>query len=204
MTTENLLLVIVFFGVVLVSVKPLGIYIANVMEGQSILPLRIGASVESAIYRGCGIDAKSDMNWKHYALALLLFNTLGVLVVYALQRLQVWLPLNPQKFANVTAESSFNTAISFVTNTNWQGYSGEAVMGYLVQMAALAVQNFLSAATGIGVALALVRGLARHSTEGIGNFWVDMTRCTLYILLPLSIIVAVALLSQGVLQNFNA
>jgi K+-transporting ATPase ATPase A chain len=204
MSAANIIYIAVFFGVVLACVKPLGIYIANVMEGKAIFPLRVGASFESALYRGCGVDAKSEMNWKQYAIALLLFNALGVLVVYALQRLQVWLPFNPQGMANVTADSSVNTAISFVTNTNWQGYAGETTMGYLVQMSGLAVQNFLSAATGIVVAIALVRGLARHSAQGIGNFWVDITRATLYILLPLSIVVAVVLLSQGVIQNFDA
>jgi K+-transporting ATPase ATPase A chain len=204
MSAANTIYIAVFFGVVLACVNPLGIYIANVMEGKPIFPLLVGASFEDVLYRGCGVDAKSEMNWKQYAIALLLFNALGVLVVYALQRLQVWLPFNPQGMANVTADSSFNTAISFVTNTNWQGYAGETTMGYLVQMSGLAVQNFLSAATGIVVAIALVRGLTRHSAQGIGNFWVDITRATLYILVPLSIVVAVVLLSQGVIQNFDA
>jgi potassium-transporting ATPase potassium-binding subunit len=204
MTTETIVLIVVFFGAVLLCVKPLGIYMANVMEGKPIFPLCIGASFERALYRACGIDAKGEMGWKQYAIALLIFNTLGVLVVYGLQRLQIWLPLNPQGMANVSPDSSLNTAISFVTNTNWQGYSGESTMGYLVQMAGLAVQNFFSAATGIVVAIALVRGLARHSAETIGNFWVDIARSTLYILLPLSIIVAIVLLSQGVIQNFDA
>jgi K+-transporting ATPase ATPase A chain len=132
---------------------------------------------------------------------MLLFNVLGAIVIYGLQRLQLFLPLNPQKFAAVSPESSFNTAISFITNTNWQGYSGESTMGYLVQMAGLAVQNFLSAATGIAVAIALIRGFARHTAATIGNFWVDITRCTLYILLPLSAVLALALASQGVIQN---
>lgn len=204
MTIETLVLCVVFFGVVLLCVKPLGIYIANVMEGKPIFPLRVGQSFESALYRGCGIDANVEMNWKQYALALLLFNILGVVVVYALQRLQVWLPLNPQNLANLSADSSFNTAVSFITNTDWQAYSGEAAMGYFVQMAGLAVQNFLSAASGIVVAIALVRGFARHSAAGIGNFWVDVTRCTLYLLMPLSVVVAIVLLSQGVIQNFDA
>jgi K+-transporting ATPase ATPase A chain len=143
------------------------------------------------------------MSWKQYAIALLLFNVLGALIVYGLQRLQLFLPLNPQKFAAVSADSSFNTAISFITNTNWQGYSGESTMGYLVQMAGLAVQNFLSAATGIVVAIALIRGFARHTVKTIGNFWVDVTRATLYVLLPLSAVLALVLLSQGVIQNFD-
>jgi K+-transporting ATPase ATPase A chain len=143
------------------------------------------------------------MSWKQYAIALLLFNVLGALIVYGLQRLQLFLPLNPQKFAAVSADSSFNTAISFITNTNWQGYSGESTMGYLVQMAGLAVQNFLSAATGIVVAIALIRGFARHTVKTIGNFWVDVTRATLYVLLPISVVLALVLVSQGVLQNFD-
>jgi K+-transporting ATPase ATPase A chain len=143
------------------------------------------------------------MSWKQYAIALLLFNVLGALIVYGLQRLQLFLPLNPQKFAAVSPDSSFNTAISFITNTNWQGYSGESTMGYLVQMAGLAVQNFLSAATGIVVAIALIRGFARHTVKTIGNFWVDITRSTLYVLLPIAAVLALVLVSQGVIQNFD-
>ncbi len=144
------------------------------------------------------------MGWLNYAFAILLFNVLGVLAVYALQRMQVWLPLNPQAFANVSPDSAFNTAISFATNTNWQGYGGESTMSYLTQMLGLAVQNFLSAATGIVVVIALIRGFARHSAKTVGNAWVDLTRVTLYVLLPISIIYAVFLTSQGVIQNFDA
>jgi potassium-transporting ATPase potassium-binding subunit len=204
MTPDALVLLLVFFGLLLLCVKPLGLYMANVMEGRPIWIVRAGAGFERAIYRLCGVDPAAEMGWKRYAIALLLFNTLGVVVVYALQRLQAWLPLNPQHFAAVTPDSSFNTAVSFVTNTNWQGYSGEATMSYLTQMAGLAVQNFLSAATGIVVAIALIRGLARHSAKTIGNFFVDLTRSTLYILLPLSIVLALVLASQGVVQNFAA
>jgi K+-transporting ATPase ATPase A chain len=143
------------------------------------------------------------MTWSHYALALLAFNALGVFVVYALQRLQVWLPFNPASLANVSPDSAFNTAVSFVTNTNWQGYSGESTMSYLTQMLALAVQNFFSAATGIAVAFALIRGFAARSTSVIGNFWVDMTRITAWLLLPLSLVFAVVLVGQGVIQNFD-
>ena len=156
------------------------------------------------MYRLCGIDPLQEMGWKKYAVATLVFNALGALAVYALQRLQLWLPLNPQQFANVSPDSSFNTALSFVTNTNWQGYSGESTMSYLTQMAGLAVQNFLSAATGIVVAVALFRGLARHNANAIGNFFVDVTRATLYILLPLSVVLALLLVSQGVVQNLSA
>jgi len=204
MTSGSVLLALFLLSLVLLGVKPLGIYIANVMEGKPIFPLRVGASLESAIYRACGTDPAVEMGWKQYAVAVLAFNGLGVLVVYALQRLQGWLPLNPQGFSAVAPDSAFNTAISFVTNTNWQGYAGETTMGYLVQMSGLAVQNFLSAATGIVVAIALVRGLARHGVATIGNFWVDVTRATLYILLPLATLLAVVLASQGVIQNFSA
>jgi K+-transporting ATPase ATPase A chain len=203
MTAATLTLVVVLLGVLLLCVKPLGIYIANVMEGKPIWALRIGAPVECFLYRASGIDAATEMGWRRYTLALLLFNALGALAVYLLQRLQLWLPLNPQHLANVSPDSSFNTAVSFITNTNWQGYSGESTMSYLTQMAGLAVQNFLSAATGIVVAIALVRGLARHSSRSIGNLWVDLTRCTLYILLPLSAVLALVLASQGVIQNFD-
>jgi K+-transporting ATPase ATPase A chain len=204
MAPASLALIAVFLVVVLLCAKPVGLYIANVMDGRPIWPLRFGARVEGLIYRWCGVDPGAEMGWKKYAIALLVFNGLGALAVYALQRLQLWLPLNPQQFTNVSSDSSFNTAVSFITNTNWQGYSGESTMSYLTQMAGLAVQNFLSAATGIVVAVALIRGLARHSTKTIGNFWVDTTRCTLYILLPLSTLLALFLVSQGVVQNLSA
>ena len=204
MTLQYLVLLGALCGVTLLCVKPLGIYIADVMQGRATLALRLGSKFERFIYRMGGIDAQSEMDWKHYALALLLFNALGAVCVYALQRLQLWLPLNPQGFANVTPDSAFNTAVSFVTNTNWQGYSGESTMGYLTQMMGLAVQNFLSAATGIAVAIAFIRGLARHSAATIGNFWVDLTRASLYVLLPIAAVLAIVLVSQGVIQNFDA
>jgi potassium-transporting ATPase potassium-binding subunit len=203
-TSAFLALAAVFLAVVLLCVKPVGLYIANVMQGRPIWPLRLGAPLERLIYRCCGIDAAEGMGWKRYTLALLVFNALGALAVYTLQRLQQWLPLNPQHFPNVSPDSSFNTAISFATNTNWQGYSGETTMSYLTQMAGLAVQNFLSAATGIVVAIALVRSFVQHSARSIGNFWVDVTRVTLYVLLPLAIVFALGLASQGVVQNFGA
>jgi len=198
------LLAALILGVVILCAKPLGAYIADVMEGRPILALRIGGRFERLIYRLCGVDARHDMTWSQYAIALLVFNLIGALAIYGLQRLQLWLPLNPQKMAAVSPDSSFNTAISFITNTNWQGYSGESTMGYLVQMAGLAVQNFLSAATGLVVAIALIRGFKRHSVKSIGNFWVDVTRSSLYVLLPLSAILALVLISQGVIQNFDA
>src|ERR1039457_5091519 len=196
-------LLVAFLGILVLCVKPLGSYIADVMEGRPTVVLRAGGRVEGLIYRLCGVNSREEMSWKQYAIALLLLNVLGALIVYGLQRLQLFLPLNPQKFAAVSPDSSFNTAVSFITNTNWQGYSGESTMGYLVQMAGLAVQNFLSAATGMVVAIALIRGFARHTVKTIGNFWVDITRSTLYVLLPLSAVLALVLVSQGVIQNFS-
>jgi len=203
MTALAATLVGLLLVVLLACVKPLGLYMANIFEGRPIWPLRALGECERGIYRLCGIDAAAEMSWKQYALCLLLFNALGALALYALQRWQAWLPLNPQKFPAVAPDSSFNTAVSFITNTNWQGYSGESAMSYLTQMAGLAVQNFLSAASGIVVAIALIRGLARHSSATIGNLWVDMTRAVLYILLPLALLLALALVSQGVIQNFS-
>src|SRR5882757_8523940 len=204
MAPGSIAFIVVFFLLLLLSVKPFGLYMANVMEGRPIWPLRLGAGFERLIYKLCGIDPAAQMSWKKYAVALIAFNALGALLVYTLQRLQVWLPLNPQQLPNVSPDSSFNTAVSFITNTNWQGYSGEATMSYLTQMAGLAVQNFMSAATGIVVAIALIRGFARHNAQSIGNFWADMTRTTLYILLPLSTVLALVLVGQGVVQNFSA
>ncbi|MFO1384792.1 MAG: potassium-transporting ATPase subunit KdpA [Chitinivorax sp.] len=199
----NILLQVGLFLILLLAVaKPMGLYISNTMAGTS-RANRIGAPLENLIFRICGIKPDAEMNWKNYALALLLFNVLGVLALYALQRTQQWLPLNSQQFGAVSPDSSFNTAISFVTNTNWQGYGGESTMGYLVQMLGLAVQNFLSAATGIAVAIALIRGFARHSSKTVGNFWVDVTRATLYLLLPISLLLATVFMGQGVVQNFD-
>jgi K+-transporting ATPase ATPase A chain len=204
MTANTLVLIVGFLLLVLASVKPLGLYMANVFEGRPIWPLRLGAPLERWIYRLCAVEPAREMGWKEYAAGLLIFNTLGALAVYLLQRCQLWLPLNPQSFANLSPDSAFNTAVSFITNTNWQGYSGESAMSYLTQMAGLAVQNFLSAASGIVVGVALIRGLARHSSLTIGNLWTDLTRSTLYLLLPLALILALALVSQGVIQNFSA
>ena len=202
--TQFVLLLLSFLAVLLLLTKPLGSYIADVMDGRPNFAVRAGARCERFLYGLCGIEEREEMSWDRYAIALLLFNVLGGVIVYGLQRLQFFLPFNPQKFTAVTPDSSFNTAVSFITNTNWQGYSGEATMGYLTQMAGLAVQNFLSAATGIAVAIALIRGFARHSAKTIGNFWVDLTRATLYVLLPLAVLLALVLVSQGVIQNFDA
>jgi len=201
--TAQALLTTGFFVVVLIAAAyPLAIFVTRIAD---VSPIRgVVGAVERFLYRLSGVDPKQDMSWTRYAVALLLFNALGAVVVFALQRLQFWLPLNPQAFVNVSSDSSFNTAVSFVTNTNWQGYAGESTMSYFTQMVALAVQNFLSAATGIAVAFALIRGFARRSAQGIGNFWVDVTRSTVYILLPLATIVAVVFMGQGVIQNFDA
>jgi potassium-transporting ATPase potassium-binding subunit len=204
MTGQSLGLLALFLGVALLCVKPLGLYMANVVEGRPVWPVRAGRGLERLIYRLCGIDPEAEMGWRHYAVALLVFNMLGALLVYALQRVQYWLPLNPEHFTAPSPDSSFNTAVSFATNTNWQGYTPESTMSYLTQMAGLAVQNFLSAATGIVVAVALIRGLARHSAQAIGNFWADLTRSTLYVLLPISVVFSLVLVSQGVIQNFSA
>jgi K+-transporting ATPase ATPase A chain len=201
--TAQAWLTIGLFVIVLIAIAyPLAIYIARIADGAAIRGA--AGSVERLLYRAAGVDPDKDMPWTKYAIALLLFNALGALVVFAIQRLQFWLPLNPQAFVNVSPDSSFNSAVSFVTNTNWQGYAGESTMSYFTQMVAFAVQNFLSAATGIAVAFALMRGFARRSAQGIGNFWVDMTRGTLYILLPLSTLLAVVFMGQGVIQNFDA
>jgi K+-transporting ATPase ATPase A chain len=204
MTGQSLGLLALYLAVALLCVKPLGLYMVNVMEGRPIWPVRVGHRLERLIYRLCGVDSSAKMGWKLYAVALLVFNAAGALLVYALQRVQYWLPLNPEHLPGVSPDSSFDTAVSFISNTNWQGYTPESTMSYLPQMAGLAVQNFLSAATGIVVAVALMRGLARHSAKAIGNFWVDITRSTLYVLLPMSFALALALVSQGVIQNFSA
>lgn len=200
-----LLQLAIYLVVLLVLAKPLGAYMTGVFGTDNNRPSRTHwlGPVERLFYRVAGVNPQAEMGWKRYALAVIVVNVLGALAVYALQRAQQWLPLNPQGFGAITPDSSFNTAISFVSNTNWQGYSGESTMSYLTQMLGLAVQNFLSAATGIAVVIALIRGFARHSANTIGNFWVDFTRATVYVLLPLSIIVSVFFVSQGVIQNFD-
>ncbi len=203
MTANDYLQIGLYLAVLLLLVKPLGAYMALVFADTPNRVTRAGGGIERGIYRLCGIQADEDMGWRRYAGAMLLFNVSGLLVVYALQRLQLWLPLNPQHFGAVSADSAMNTAISFATNTNWQGYGGESTMSYLTQMLGLAVQNFLSAATGIAVLIAVIRGFSRRSASGLGNFWVDLTRSTLYLLLPLSLLMTLLLVSQGVVQNFR-
>jgi len=204
MSTQSFLLLAAFLAALLVTAYPLGIYLTKVGDGTTIPGLGWIARIESFVYKLCGITSESAMGWKTYALALLIFNAIGAIAVYAVQRLQAWLPFNPQAFANVSPDSAFNTAVSFVSNTNWQGYSGESTMSYLTQMLVLTGQNFFSAATGMAVAYALIRGFTSRSAKSIGNFWIDITRSTLYVLLPLSAIFAIFLMSQGVIQNFSA
>jgi K+-transporting ATPase ATPase A chain len=194
-------LLALFLLVLLTLAWPLGLWIARISSGR--LP-RWMQVIEAPLYRMAGTAPEQSMKWLQYALALLAFNALGALVVYALQRLQAVLPLNPAAMAAVSPDSAFNTAISFVSNTNWQGYGGESTMSYLTQMLALAVQNFFSAATGIAVVFALIRGFAARSTAVLGNFWVDVTRITVWLLVPLSLVMAVFLVGQGVIQNFDA
>jgi len=200
----NLILQLGFYVIVLLALaKPLGAYMARVYEGRGCGLDRVLGWLERLIYRLAGVRADEEMTWKTYAWTMLLFNLAGLLAVYTLQRLQGILPLNPQGLGAVSPDSSFNTAVSFATNTNWQGYGGESTMSYLTQMLALTVQNFVSAATGMATLAAFIRGFARRTTQTIGSFWVDMTRTTLYILLPLSFVLALILVSQGVAQTFG-
>jgi K+-transporting ATPase ATPase A chain len=202
MTAQAGTLLVLFLAVLLALAYPLGAWLARLAAPEPVAgPV---GRLERLLYRIAGVDPADDMPWSRYAIALLAFNALGVVVVYAIQRLQAILPLNPQGQGAVAPDLAFNTAVSFVTNTNWQAYAGESTLSYFTQMAALAVQNFLSAATGIAVAYALIRGFARRSSPGVGNVWVDLTRSTLYVLLPLSLLVAVFFMGQGVIQNFDA
>ncbi len=194
---------IFYFGTLLLLTKPLGSYMAKVYQGERVFLGPVLDPVERFLYRLSGIDSRSEMTWKTYAVAMLLFNILGLIVVYLLQRLQGILPLNPQGLGADSPDSAWNTAVSFASNTNWQGYGGETTMSYLTQMLGMTVQNFLSAGTGMAVMVALIRGIVRHTTKEIGNFWVDVTRSVLYILLPLSLVLALALVSQGVVQTFS-
>ncbi|MGB6977437.1 MAG: potassium-transporting ATPase subunit KdpA, partial [Gammaproteobacteria bacterium] len=203
MTEIGVFQVILYLAVILALVKPLGWYMTRVYQGTPCGLNQLLNPVERIIYRLSGIRPEQEMNWVSYLTAMLLFNALGLLAVYAIQRLQQFLPLNPQHFPNVAPELAFNTAASFTTNTDWQSYSGENSLSYLTQMLALTVQNFLSAASGMSLLMALIRGIVRHETSRLGNFWVDVVRGTLYILLPLSLLFAVILASQGVIQNFK-
>ncbi len=203
MTLNGFLQIGLYLALVIALTKPLGWYMARVYQGESTWLDPVLRPVERILYRLLGVRAHDEMDWKTYAVALLLFSLVGLFFVYALQRLQNILPFNPQALDAVAPDTSFNTAVSFTTNTNWQSYAGETTMSYLTQMLGLTVKNFVSAAAGMAVLVAFIRGLTRHNSPTIGNFWVDLTRGTLYILLPLSLIVALLLVSQGVVQTFN-
>jgi potassium-transporting ATPase potassium-binding subunit len=203
MTADGFIQLGLYMLVLVLFTKPVGILIYRVLETQWLSHCRWLGAPERSIYKLSGIDPQQEMDWKAYAWALLAFNVVGVFLLFVLQLLQFWLPFNPEQLASLSIDSAFNTAVSFVTNTNWQGYAGESTMSYFTQMVGLSVQNFVSAATGIAVVIALIRGFARHSSTGLGNFWVNLTRSTLYLLIPGSLILATLFMQQGVIQNFN-
>ena len=203
MATEDLIFILILLVVTVVLAVPIGKYMSKVFTGQRTFMTPVMQPVERFIYRLVGVDENEEMNWKRYAYSLIVFNIIAILFLFTLQLLQGYLPLNPEGFPGVRWDTALNTAISFVTNTNWQSYAGETTMSYLTQMMGLAVQNFVSAAVGIAAVLVLIRGFIRKNTENLGNFWVDMTRSVLYILLPLSVILALLLVSQGVVQTFD-
>jgi len=204
MTWNGWLQIAVFTVIVVALVKPVGLYMTKVFNGERTWLSPILQPVERIFYALSGVREKEDQHWLAYAFAMLLFNAASFFSLYAILRLQAYLPLNPQGFGNLAPDLAFNTAISFTTNTNWQNYGGEATMSYFSQMAGLAVHNFVSAATGIALAVALIRGFTRRSAQGIGNFWVDLTRCCLYVLLPISIVFAIFLIWQGIPQNLGS
>lgn len=203
MSQVNLLQMLFYFIIILLLVRPLGWYIYRVYEGKSCGLNNILGPIERWFYRICGIDTKQEMSWKTYLYCMLIFNMFGMLLLYLILRIQYYLPLNPESYSSIPPDLSFNTAASFVTNTDWQAYSGETSISYLTQMLGMTVQNFLSAATGISLFVALTRGFSRQASMTLGNYWVDMIRGTLYILLPLACILAIALNAQGVIQNLN-
>lgn len=203
MTANGWLQFVVFVGVLLLLMRPLGLYMARVLQGEKTFLDPVLRPVERLLYRVCGIDAEREMTWQHYSIAMLIFSLVSLLLTYLIERLQAFLPWNPQHLAGVAPKLAFNTAVSFTTNTNWQSYVPETTMSYFTQMAGLAYHNFLSAAIGIAVAVALVRGIVRRQSATIGNFWVDTTRATLWILLPICLVVAPVLIGQGVIQNLK-
>jgi len=202
MTINGVLQIGLYFVVLLALAKPLGWYMARVYQGQACGLDRVLGPLERLVYRLCGVRETEEMDWKTYGIAMLVFNAMGLVALYALQRLQGFLPLNPAGMGAVTTDLAFNTAASFATNTNWQAYGGETTLSYLTQMIGLTVQNFVSAATGMAILVALIRGLARRSALTIGNFWTDLVRSTLYILVPLALLLSLLLASQGVVQTF--
>src|ERR1700730_13768662 len=204
MTIVGWVQIALFSVIVILIARPFGGYMTRVFAGERTFLTPLLRPVERAVYWCCGVDEKEEQHWLTYAVAMLLFSVVGFLILYALQRLQWYLTFRPQRQTGVEPSSAFNTSVSFVTNTNWQSYVPETTMGYLVQMAGLTVHNFVSAAVGIVLALALIRGFVRREASGIGNFWVDLTRCTLYVLLPISVIVTLLFVWQGVPQNLSA
>src|ERR1700689_5052220 len=204
MTVNGWLQVALYCVLLVLLTKPLGGYMTRVFTGERTLLSPVLRPLERGLYRVSGVAEAQEQHWVTYGIAMLAFTFAGFVVLYALQRLQASLPFNPQKLDAVSPDLAFNTSVSFVTNTNWQSYVPETTMSYLVQMAGLTVHNFLSAATGIALALALIRGFPRRSAKTVGNFWVDMTRCTLYILLPLSVVIALVYVWQGMPQNLSA
>lgn len=204
MTTLDIIQILLFIASIIILTPILGKYMYKVFSGEKHLSSPLLGWLEKYIYKFCKVNAAEETNWKSYTFGLLLFNFIGIIFVFLIQLIQAYLPLNHANLSNISWDSAFNTAVSFVTNTNWQGYAGETTMSYFSQMLALAVQNFVSAATGITVILALTRGIAGKTTNKLGNFWVDLTRSTLYVLLPLSILLAVLLVGQGVVQNFKS
>src|SRR5215204_4668370 len=203
MTLEGILQILLFLIVLTLLAKPMGVYLTRVYGGGKTFLDFIFKPVERLIYKLCRVDAQCEMNWKQYGGAMLVFSLVSTLALYFIQRWQDFLPLNPQSFGGISPELSFNTAVSFVTNTNWQSYAGETTMSYLTQMAGLAVQNFKSAAVGMAIAVVFIRGIARFETDNLGNFWTDLVRGTLYVLLPISFVAAIFFVSQGVVQNFK-
>ena len=203
MTANGWVQILLFLALILVLTKPLGVFMARVFNRERTFLDPVARPIERLLYRVTGVDENHEMRWTEYAVAMLMFSGVSMLMLYLIERVQQWLPLNPQKFGAVAQDLAFNTAASFTTNTNWQNYAGETTMSYLTQMAGLAYHNFVSAAVGIALAIAFVRGIARREKETIGNFWVDMTRSTLWLLLPMCVIYALALVSQGVVQNLK-
>jgi K+-transporting ATPase ATPase A chain len=203
MTSNGLFQIGLYVAVLLLLVKPLGAYMARVFQSERTFLHPVLRPIENLIYRICGIEEAAEQSWKRYAGGVLVFSAASLLLTYLWMRVQQWLPLNPQGLGNVAADLGWNTAASFTTNTNWQAYTPETTMSYLTQMAALATHNFFSAAVGMAVAIAVVRGFSRHSSKTLGNFWVDFTRSIVYVLLPISIVAALLLCSQGVIQNLH-
>src|SRR5271163_4241898 len=204
MTIFGWIQIALFSVIVILIARPFGGYMTRVFAGERTFLSPVLRPVERAVYWCCGVDEKEEQHWLTYAVAMLFFSVVGFLTLYALQRLQWYLPFNPQGQTGVEQSLAFNTSVSFITNTNWQSYVPETTMSYLTQMLGLTVHNFASAATGIALALALIRGFARRSSKGVGNFWADLVRCTLYILLPISILACLFFIWQGMPQNLSA